>query len=244
MRGRDGEDANYGVYSKATARNLHVGHLALPSSGGRGVDFVPLMPKDWQLILASPELFEGKASGLVRMPRTMVADYPAFLVELKGKGMVQFAREPSEHCNGWFGVPKEGVESPLNRVIYNCVLTNDITMPLPKVSLPNPSDLASIPSWVTGFVNCDLESFYHYLLMPESWRKHFGMKRVRGYLVGIPDVDWVYPECVTLPMGWTDSVGVAQVLAEELFAKWSRQFLGVLKFVNLKDKEAVSRVLE
>jgi hypothetical protein len=88
MRGGDGEDASYGVYSKATARVLHVGQLALPQLGGHPVDFISLMPKVWQRLLGSPTLFTGAPSGRVRAPKTMVADYPAFLVELHGKGML------------------------------------------------------------------------------------------------------------------------------------------------------------
>ncbi len=56
--------------------------------------------------------------------------------------------------------------------------------------------------------------------------------------MGFPEHAWVYPEYVTLPMGWTGSVAVAQTVTEKLFADWTKQFAGVFKFVNLKDQAA------
>jgi hypothetical protein len=156
--------------------------------------------------------------------------------------MVDFLEVPALRENGLFGVPKSSVEDPLTRMITDGESTNWFTKRLPKVRLPNPESLSRLPRWCKKAAALDIHSFYNCLKLPAGWRKYFGLPKIRASEVGGPENVWWYPVNATLPMGWTGSVWLGQLVHEALF-KQAIMSLGEeyrdLHFVNLRDAEAV-----
>lgn len=243
-------DTQHGVYSlkdRGKPRKLKLEHLALPSAVRETVRVERWVPSEWMEWLEQPDvLFNGSAEecGKQRRPCFMVDedDYPPILKRFEELGIVGLGPEKPKYVNGYFGVAKNKESDPKTRVITDCATTNSHTRPLPKVHLPNPSDLSLLPPWVTKSVSTDLESYYHCLRLPEGWSPYFGLPSVAGHLVGRPDLKVVHPTCKTMPMGWTGSVNLGQVIHERVIEEWIAsddvKELG-LTFVNLKDKEAV-----
>ena len=115
--------------------------------------------------------------------------------------------------NGVFVVPKgDGL-----RLIVNAIPSNTHFVDPPAVQLPTPDVLAALqadPSRPLYIGKMDLDNFYHRLRLPEWMWPYFALPPVRASDVGLEGDDLVYPCCITLPMGWTHSVGVAQAAHE------------------------------
>ena len=235
--------------SRADAvRYLRAEHLALPAVGSAPVDFLPLLdPEVRSLLEPVQDLFEwdpGERGGRRRRPcfRVKPEEYGPLLLRLKEVSMVDFLEVPALRENGVFGVPESSVEDPLTRMITDGESTNWFTKRLPKVRLPNPESLSRLPRWCRKAAALDIHSFYNCLKLPAGWRKYFGLPKIRASEVGGPENVWWYPVNSTLPMGWTGSVWLGQLVHEALF-KQATMSLGEectdLHFVSLCDAEAV-----
>ena len=235
-------EPGYGIQGKPLPRYLVAEHMAVPQAGGEPINFIPFLPEALQRLCCQAErLFCGppvvgrnpKARNYVR-PK----EYPRVLQLLRDRRMVEFTPVKPLRINGFFGVPKNTLADPLSRVITNCAATNYWTAELPKVTLPSPENLAYLPpshKWGCGL---DVESYYNTLRLPTEWRRYFGLPRVRGWCVGMPEHEWVYPQSTTLPMGWTGSVVVGQLVHEAIFSNILKEvtiLYPTVKFVNLRD---------
>jgi hypothetical protein len=97
-----------------------------------------------------------------------------------------------------------------------------------------------LPDWVEAGAALDINSFYNCMRLPENWRRYFGFPRVKKPGGG----GWSWPVNTTMPMGWTGSVLVGQLVHEELFrrsiARLPEELRG-LTFVDLRDVGAMHR---
>jgi hypothetical protein len=129
--------------------------------------------------------------------------------------------------NGVFGVRKD-VDSL--RLIIDARPANAVFAPPDPVQLPTPDLFCSlqVPSGSPFFVaKVDLDNFYHRLLLPDWMVPYFALPplSVQEFFTDLQSADaalflgsggLVYPCCLTLPMGWSHSVFVAQAAHEHL----------------------------
>ena len=145
----------------------------------------------------------------VRSPR----DYIQLVRRLHSLGMVNFTTSPKV-VNGCFATPKSDGSQ---RFVFDGRPVNAVFVPSPDVELPSPDLLAKLiasgdePIFVA---KADLDNFYHRLRLPEWMTPYFALPPVKASDVGL-EADFgesvlVYPCCVTLPMGWSHSVFLAQ----------------------------------
>ena len=148
-------------------------------------------------------------------------------------GMLQLTSTP--HCvNSLFGVPK-GDDI---RLILDARLANCHCVDAPRVRLPSPSHLAQLQALGSFVVaKCDLSNFYHQLLLPEWIRSYFVLPpltpREQAALASCDDLPLparralaragtrLSPCCVTLPMGFSHSVFLAQCVHEHVVYSYS-----------------------
>lgn len=145
-------------------------------------------------------------------------EYEKLVRRMHVAGMVDFVLNPIV-VNGVFCVPKD--DNAL-RLIIDARRTNAIFVTPPHVDLPTPDLLARLtvgtgqPFYVAGD---DADNFYHRLRLPREWMPYFALPPVRTTAIGI-DGEWgdrlVYPCCLTLPMGFSHSVFIAQQVHEHI----------------------------
>jgi hypothetical protein len=211
------KSGDYGV-GAATVR-LRAAAVALPAVAGR-VELLALLPAELRARYSGPE-------GLLRDPATVEqarqrgvpaaqrAEYGALLRRLRSAGMVGVTANPA--CtNGVFTVAK-GPDA--QRLIIDCRPCNALMVDSPYVALPTPDVLGSleVPRGATLFTaKLDVSNYYHQFRVPEWLQRYFALPPVRASEMGLtaaegyaPD-SLVHPCCLTLPMGWSHSVFLAQ----------------------------------
>ena len=120
-------------------------------------------------------------------------------------GMVELSDDPPIVESGCFCVSKPG--STARRLIIDCRPVNRLLRDPPGVDLPTPELFARMSArdgfWVA---KSDLSDFYHMIALPPDWRPFFGLPAVM--------IDGVvrYPRLRSLPMGWSFSVFIAQLM--------------------------------
>jgi hypothetical protein len=182
--------------------------------------------------LHSPEVAaERIVAARLRKPRVLAerGEYIKLVHRMLRVGMLQLTSTP--HCvNSLFGVPKgDDIRLILDARLANCYFVD-----APHVRLPSPSHLAQLQA--TGpfaVAKCDLSNFYHQLVLPEWIRAYFALPSltaseqaslaqcadlplaVRSEL-GAGKHSRLFPCCVTLPMGFSHSVFIAQSVHEHV----------------------------
>lgn len=142
-------------------------------------------------------------------------EYIKLVKRMIALGMLGITTEPLV-VNGLFAVEKD---ENSDRLIIDARIANCYFVLPPHTKLPSPSHLVSlvIPrGYVLRKSKCDLSNFYHNLLLPACLTRYFCLPRLPAKLFGVTgDADgFVYPMCLTLPMGWSHSVFVAQCVHE------------------------------
>jgi hypothetical protein len=192
------------------------------------VNMLDLLPPLMQQLYSTPDklLLPASPSGLgssclsspsVR-PRVFgsKAEYYKLIRRMYRLGMVSFRKTP-KCVNGIFAVRKEGTSL---RLIIDARLANALFIRPPGVRLPDPSSLVniSIPADETLYVaKNDIKDFYHSILLPEWLVPYFGLPAVTLSDLGLPGDalfgadDMIHPVCLTVPMGWSHAVLVAQI---------------------------------
>jgi hypothetical protein len=209
--------------AKASVVPILADRISLPSVPG-AVDIVNLLPPKLVEAYSTPneKLFRAP-SDRPKAPVTRLCGDQTEWVKLVRRmavaGMVDFTTAPKVLC-GVFAVPKDEHH---DRLIIDARPTNTWFVEPDPVALPTPDLLAglstdrSVPLFVA---KVDLDNFYHRLRLPHWMRAYFALPAVRAGDVGVGDRfgsdTWVHPCCVTLPMGWSHSVLLAQ-LAHEHF---------------------------
>jgi hypothetical protein len=191
--------------------------VSLPAEPG-SARLLDILPPDIARTYAqpNPDLFRPLGERLtapyvcrVRSPR----DYIRLVQRLHSLGMVSFTTEPKV-VNGCFATAKSDGSQ---RFVFDGRPVNAVFVPCPDVELPSPELLAKLvapgdePVYVA---KADLDNFYHRLRLPEWMEPYFALPPVKASDVGVGatfgDATLVHPCCVTLPMGWSHSVFVAQ----------------------------------
>ena len=151
-------------------------------------------------------------------------EYILLLRRLYQKGMIGFTHHPKV-VNGLFGVEKD--ESSI-RLIIDARPANERFVDPPHVELPTPSTLAALhvpPSASLFVAKIDLSNFYHQLRLPDAWTPYFCLPSINSEearSIGMPSnffcshTSFIYPMCLTLPMGFSHAVALAQLVHEHV----------------------------
>lgn len=146
-------------------------------------------------------------------------EYVRLIHRLRDAGMVSFTTRPLA-VNGVFTV---GKDANSDRLIIDAQPANRLFIDSPPVSLPNASHLVQlqVPSDATLSVGkSDLSDFYHSFKLPEWMTPYFCLPSLRPEELvglGLPPSDVpVYPMCLTLPMGFSHAVYLAQTAHEHI----------------------------
>jgi hypothetical protein len=205
-------------------------HVHLLSTLPTGVSEVYSSPA--ALLLPQPEAAARLRAAGLREPRVLAdrAEYIRLVARMLQLGILELTTSP--RCvNGLFGVPKSDSET---RLILDARPANCYFADPPHVELPSPSHFAQLQvdrRQPFAVAKLDLSNFYHQLVLPTWMRPYFALpalaaSELRGLcsmpalpqpardalLRGVP----LFPCCVTLPMGFSHSVFLAQCVHEHV----------------------------
>ena len=188
------------------------------------------------LLLPPGVVTERVVAARLRRPRVLAtrAEYIKLVHRMLRLGMLQLTSTPL--CvNSLFGVPK-GDDT---RLILDARLANCYFVDAPPGRLPSPSHLAQLQATsVFAVAKMDLSNFYHQLVLPQWMRSYFALPalkpREQAVLASAADLPSsvraalggsaatrLFPCCVTLPMGFSHSVFLAQCVHEHVLYSYS-----------------------
>jgi len=133
--------------------------------------------------------------------------YRELIVILEKNGLVELRKDKPKVINGVFGVAKQDKQ----RLIIDARNANSYFIEPENPNLPNPSDLSSLyvgddaPLYLA---KTDMDNFYHRLRLPRWLTEYFGLPALTR------DGLTMYPVVLTVPMGWSHSVVIAQRIHE------------------------------
>lgn len=210
---------------------LQASKVSLPSSIS-SVPLLSILPPPIAAVYSSPTnglLSLSRAPGRPinrGRPPCVVGErqeYISLLKRLHSLSMISFTPHP-KCVNGLFTVEKDSVKL---RLIIDARWANQLFIEPPSVQLPNPSHIGRLfcPSNSPLYVaKCDLDNFYHQLLLPEWISEYLALPGItREELTTIVgsencpksrEVTYSFPICKTLPMGWSHSVFIGQAVHE------------------------------
>lgn len=147
-------------------------------------------------------------------------EYVDLIRRMVAVGMVRFTSHPKA-VNGVFTVGKDADQ---DRLIIDAQPANRLWIDSPHVALPNPSHLVQlrVPSKRRMCVGkSDLSNFYHHLGLPDWMVDYFALPPLtRDELdsLGLTDLEEgaLWPACLTLPMGFSHAVLLAQSCHEHV----------------------------
>jgi hypothetical protein len=155
------------------------------------------------------------------LPRPRVAgsraEYLRLIDRMRAVGMSSFTGAPKA-INGVFAVAKD---ADADRVIIDARPANRKFVDSPHVSLPGPSHLVQmcIPTGATMFSGkTDLADYYHHIGIPAWLQPYLALPPLSPAELaerGLP-ADAAYPMCITLPMGFSHAVFIAQCIHENI----------------------------
>lgn len=165
------------------------------------------------------ELAALDAAEPLRRPRIAGkrSQYVKLVARMHRVGMLSFTSAPLA-VNGVFTVAKD---ADADRLIIDAQPANRLFINSPHVSLPNPSHLVKLqmPSSAVMFVaKSDLSNYYHLLGLPVWMQRFFALPPLTPAelrSIGVP-VGAAFPMCVTLPMGFSHAVFLAQTAHEHV----------------------------
>lgn len=214
----------YASHSPQLVVPIIADRISLPSSAG-SVDLLSLLPPSYSAQYSDSNSLLLPPQERSKPPRTSLMATPEEWVKLVRRlfalGMVEFTIAPKVVC-GVFAVPKSDAS---DRLIIDARPANVVFTEPEPVRLPTPDLLARLctdgsrPFFVA---KVDLDNYYHRLRLPVWMRSYFALPAVRAGDVSEEvaarfGADCrVFPCCVTLPMGWSHSVLVAQIAHEHL----------------------------
>ena len=137
-----------------------------------------------------------------------------------------FSDDMGECLNGLFGVVKPGKfchsGAPVLRVIMNLVPANRLF----QVICGDVHLLPHGTSWMPLVVSegeelrisqSDMSAAFYLFAVPPCWRQYMSFAyKVRGDVIGKEKDKFYRPCCIVLPMGWSSSVGLMQMISRQL----------------------------
>lgn len=195
---------------------------ALPGEGvGATVDALSNLPSEYVSKY-------GSSSGGCLLPEAPTAEmvnkipiicgsekgeYPLLLNKLHLSGMIKFQDFKPKVINGYFGVSKP---DGTTRFIMEMRRGNLFFDKPDDPALPNPHLLGEllVPPDNSLYVGkCDLSNYYHRIKVPEWLSQYFGLPPVSSCDLKLPGPKrLVYPCSVSMPMGWSHSVKISQLV--------------------------------
>jgi hypothetical protein len=151
------------------------------------------------------------------VPRPRIAgsrvQYVRLIGRLHQRGMIAFTAHPRA-INGVFAVAKD---ADADRLIIDAQPANRLFVDSPHIDLPNPSHLVQLQvphgaHMMSG--KSDLSNFYHHMGLPVWMQPYFALLPLTAAelaSLGLPS-DLPYPMCITLPMGFSHAVRIAQLV--------------------------------
>lgn len=173
-----------------------------------------------QLLRHPLEVYEMNQAAPLRPPQVAGSrsEYVSLIRRLKDVGMIDFTAAPKA-VNGIFTVGKDDVS---DRLIIDAQPANRLFVEPPHVSLPDPSHLVQlqVPVGQCMFVaKSDLSNFYHHLGLPSWMQPYFALPPLTSEelsSIGAPSDTHIFPMCVTMPMGWSHAVLLANTCHEHV----------------------------
>jgi hypothetical protein len=145
------------------------------------------------------------------------AEYVRLVARMVKLGMLAFTAGPRA-VNGVFTVAKD---VDCDRLIIDAQPANRLFVDSPHVALPGPSHLVQlcVPADCEMVVGkSDLADYYHHFGIP-GWMQPYlalpPLTRAELAACGLPP-DAPFPMCLTLPMGWSHAVFIAQTAHEHI----------------------------
>ena len=166
-----------------------------------------------QLLRSWAEIFLLDQARPLRRPRVAGSrpEYVRLIGRLLAQGMISFTAAPKA-VNGVFTVAKD---ADSDRLIIDAQPANRLFRDSPHVHLPGPSHLLQlqVPTGVVIYVaKSDLSNFYHHIGLPSWMQPYFALPPLTPAelrSLGLPH-GAAFPCCVTLPMGFSHAVYLAQ----------------------------------
>lgn len=213
--------SSYSLVDPSDVTPIIADKVSLPDEAG-AVNLLEILPPDLVEFYSQPGRFlrstpDPSAAGSRLLKFCSETEYLKLLQRLRGLNMVEFTAKVPKALNGLFGVKKP---DGTIRLIIDARTANGFFVEPDKTELPNAEMLVDLHTESDGplFVGkTDLADYYHRIKLPEHLRSYFALPPVRAGDLGLnnfpPDL-LVYPQCVTLPMGWSHSVRIAQLAHE------------------------------
>jgi hypothetical protein len=171
------------------------------------------------LLRSAHEVFVREYVQPLRRPRVAGSrsEYVRLVGRMQAEGMLGFTAEPRA-VNGVFTVAKDDAS---DRLIIDAQPANRLFVDSPHVQLPGPSHLVQlqVPAGATVYVGkSDLSNFYHHIGLEPWMQPYFALPPLTPAelrQLGLP-TDAAFPMCVTLPMGFSHAVFIAQHIHEHV----------------------------
>jgi hypothetical protein len=145
-------------------------------------------------------------------------EYIKLVKRMLSIGMLSLTDSPRE-VNGIFTVHKD---ADYDRLIIDARFANCWFVEPPKTALPTPAHVVQLrlptsERLLTG--KADISNYYHHLRLPMWLWPFLALPAVSALEIGLTDGPsgvMIYPCCTTLPMGWSHSVRIAQLIHENI----------------------------
>ena len=191
--------------------------LSLPEDGVAGtVEMLGALPGEIAALYATPgEMLKAQRPDKAELKQTRSymgvspSEYTKVIKVLEQKGIIQLVQSRPEVINGMFAVPKRDKQ----RLIIDARRANLYFKDSPEIALPNPGNLVELCLDSEGKLyggKSDMDNFYHRIRVPAWLQAYFGLPalQLRGQKV--------WPVLRVLPMGWSHSVYVGQMIHERI----------------------------
>jgi hypothetical protein len=182
------------------------------------IDMLEVLPPSLSILYSKPnnDLLVTPSIHSPRQPRSRLSsdkEYVKLVKKLYTVGMVDFTQSP-KCVNSLFSVSKDDNK---DRLIIDARLANTYFIPSPPVQLPSPTSFTYLhfPHSDKVFIaKLDISNFYHRLKLPIWLSDYFCLLPVRraDIFSHTQSEEIIYPRCRTLPMGWSHSVFIAQMI--------------------------------
>jgi hypothetical protein len=211
--------------SSQAAMPIIAGKIDLPDKMST-VPLIDKLPPSASTFYRSPSLVLLSSPSTTPMKRARVygprSEYLQLIKLMYNLRMVEFRSNPLA-VNGVFAVPKDGDRL---RLIIDAQPANSLCIEPDPVLLPNPAHLARLQKVKQSHLysaKLDLSNFYHQLRLPDWMVNLFGLPPLSDeemVSIGLPSSlisdRKFYPCCTSLPMGWSHSVLIAQLVHERV----------------------------
>ena len=215
---------------------------SLPPKGhGGSVELTPLLVGHTKFLMEHPEAVllgaeEREAGSNKARVHIQKGQEKAVWELLHERGVTEWIRLKDVHSDaggpflsGMFGVCKPGKfcedGSPILRVIMNL-------KPINRAMRIIQGDIGQLPSpiaWTQIHLGegetievsqADMSSAFYLFRLPRQWLKFLAFNsRFKGHELGLDPAEEYVPACCVLPMGWSSSVGVMQMISRELIRR-------------------------